>query len=251
MFKDDGKIWLYLIGILMMFGALILFSREIYIPMIYGRRADIEFTYSTPPTFSINTTLDYYMVLSTNYGDITIDLYENLSPQNVNNLVYLSNQGYYTNTKVVRIIPDFLIQAGDRNTLDSDPNNDGTGNPGYFVEDEINWDSLDLSEEKRKSLAEEGFSNNPNVESVPIERFTVAMANAGPNTNGSQFFIVISRFDDPRLKEITGKYTVVGRVTAGIDALQKIGTLELEDPDSRSPKPTTDVTIHSTQVFTR
>lgn len=254
MFKNEGKVWLYLIGVIIMFGILFTIGRDIIIPVIYGRKK-IDFPendYSNPPAFEINIEEDYLARLDTNFGEVIIDLYEDSAPLNVNNIVFLSNNGYYTRTKFHRLVPNFLIQGGDRKTLDIDTENDGQGNPGYFIKDEVNWDSLDLSEDTREDLENKGFASTPGVESQHLERFSVAMANTGePNTNGSQFFIVFASFDDPRLQQLDGYFTVIGKVVAGGEVIDKLANIEVTNPDSAKPIPTQDILIENLEVYTR
>ena len=102
-------------------------------------------------------------IIKTNYGDITVEFYGDDSPITVNNFLNLAKQGFYNNTKFHRVIKNFMIQAGDPNSRDKDISTHGTGGPGYKFMDEIN--------------------------SHKLVRGSLAMANAGPGTNGSQFFI--------------------------------------------------------------
>jgi cyclophilin family peptidyl-prolyl cis-trans isomerase len=254
MFKDEGKTWLYLVGILIMFGILLVAGRDFIIPFIAGDK-DFNLGFLSDsddaPDFDIDTSKDYFATIKTNYGDITIDLFEKAAPNNTNNFISLSKEGYYNQTKFHRLIKDFLLQGGDRNTLNTNPDDDGKGNPGYTIPDEINWDSLDLSKEKREELEKKGFSNTPNLESKPLERYSFAMANSGPNTNGSQFFIVISDFNDPRLSDLTGYFTVIGKVIAGFETLTTLSQIEVNDPQSNTPRPQKDIIINNIEIFIR
>ena len=123
--------------------------------------------------------------LHTNHGPIDIELYPEAAPKTVDNFVKLARDGFYDRLIFHRVIPDFMIQGGD-------PTGTGSGGPGYSFEDEFN-------EHK-------------------VERGALAMANAGPNTNGSQFFIVTT----DAAPWLDGKHTVFGRVTEGMDAVQAI-----------------------------
>ncbi|GAB4576103.1 MAG: hypothetical protein Kow0077_30930 [Anaerolineae bacterium] len=123
--------------------------------------------------------VDYLAVFCTTAGPILIDLFEEQTPITVNNFVFLARQGYYNNTNFHRVIPDFMAQGGD-------PTNTGSGGPGYQFEDEI-------------------------VESLTFDRpGLLAMANAGPGTNGSQFFITTVPTD-----WLNGNHTIFGEVLAG------------------------------------
>lgn len=136
------------------------------------------------------------VVMKTNFGDITLELFDKDAPETVNNFLKLSKVGFYNGTKFHRVIKDFMIQGGDPNSKDNDWSNDGVGGPGYSFKDEINSHKLVAG--------------------------TLAMANSGPNTNGSQFFIVTAK-ETPWLD---GKHTVFGRVLSGMDVAQKIENLK-------------------------
>ncbi len=124
-------------------------------------------------------------VMHTNAGSITLELFDEDAPKTVENFRKLAGDGFYDGLIFHRVIPDFMIQGGC-------PEGTGTGGPGYTFEDEFN-------EHK-------------------VERGALAMANAGPNTNGSQFFIVTI----PAADWLDGKHTVFGKVTEGMDAVDAI-----------------------------
>lgn len=250
MFKEDNQIWLYLIGIIIMFGILIAATNNILVPIFNGSGL-LDNQFNQAPEFNINTNLDYVAHVDINYGRITIDLFEKTAPQNVNNFVYLANNGYYTKTKFHRLVPDFLIQGGDRNTLNSDLTDDGKGRPGYLIEDETNWDSLDLPQERRTVLTELGYKNKEGLETPRFERLMVGMANGGPNTNGSQFFILINQANDGRLRELDGRYTPIGKIEAGHNVIDTISKISVDDPNSNSPRPSQDIVIEKIEIFTR
>ena len=146
-------------------------------------------------------------VLHTSMGDITILFYYKDAPNTVENFRKLSHQGFYNGLTFHRVIADFMIQGGD-------PNGDGTGGPGYEFADEIN--------------------------SHKIVKGTVAMANSGPNTNGSQFFIVTEQ-DQPQLD---GVHTAFGEVESGMDIVVKIAAVPVDEND----KPITPVIISSVDI---
>jgi peptidyl-prolyl cis-trans isomerase B (cyclophilin B) len=131
-------------------------------------------------------------MIKTNKGDIKLELFTNDAPKTVENFVKLASENFYDEIKFHRVISDFMIQTGDPLSKDDDPSNDGTGGPGYSFEDEIN--------------------------SHKVEVGSLAMANSGPNTNGSQFFIVTER-SQPHLD---GKHTVFGKVIEGMDVVKNI-----------------------------
>jgi len=147
---------------------------------------------------------DMIVTINTNFGVIALDLYENLAPNTVANFVKLTNKGFYNGTKFHRVINNFMIQGGD--PLSADDSQEarwGTGGPGYTFADEIHL-------ENKNAVG------------------TISMANAGPDTNGSQFFI--NTADNNFLNE---KHTVFGRVINGmdvVDAIQNTKTLPGDRP---------------------
>ena len=132
--------------------------------------------------------------LQTNHGTIELELHPVEAPKTVENFVKLARDGFYDGVIFHRVIPDFMIQGGD-------PSGTGTGGPGYTFEDEFN-------EHK-------------------VARGALAMANAGPNTNGSQFFIVTTE----AAPWLDGKHTVFGRVTDGMEAVDSISAVETDAND--------------------
>lgn len=254
MFKEENRIWWYLLGVVIMMGLLLWVGRDYVIPVLLGRRPileTVEYRWDTEPNFSIDLTKNYFARFQTSRGVIVVDLYENAAPRNVNNFNFLSSRGYYTNTKFHRLIKDFLFQGGDRNTLDEDVFNDGYGGPGYFVPDEINWDALDFSAAKRQELQDLGYRSTPGLPTQPIRQYSLVMANSLPDTNGSQFFFVLAPNDDPRLAAFNGRFTVIGQLISGADVLTGLSGLEIENPDSANPRPKQDITLQSVEIFTR
>jgi peptidyl-prolyl cis-trans isomerase A (cyclophilin A) len=146
--------------------------------------------------------------LTTSQGTITIALLPDHAPKTVQNFVDLAEKGFYNGTIFHRVIPQFMIQGGD-------PEGTGRGGPGYKFADEIH---PDLSFNKKYQLA---------------------MANAGPNTNGSQFFITVS---EPYW--LNGKHTIFGDVTSGQDVVDKIVSV----PTLPGDKPKTDVVVQSVTI---
>ncbi|MBX2819034.1 MAG: peptidylprolyl isomerase [Rhodothermaceae bacterium] len=134
----------------------------------------------------IDTTKTYNVSIVTERGTIELELYPQYAPNTVNNFVFLAKQGFYNGVIFHRVINNFMIQGGD-------PTGTGRGGPGYDFADE--------------------FNNNPLVH----ERGVISMANAGPNTNGSQFFIT----HDPQ-PHLNGRHTVFGKVTKGHDVVDAI-----------------------------
>lgn len=134
----------------------------------------------------INTSLTYKAVVKTNAGSFTITLDAKKYPITTNNFVFLSRYHFYNGLDFFRVIPGFVIQGGD-------PLNNGTGGPGYKFNDEL-----------------------PPAGSYKLG--TVAMANSGPNTNGSQFFVVTG----PSGEQLQPNYSIFGQVTSGMPVVQKI-----------------------------
>lgn len=157
------------------------------------------------------------VTVETSKGNIELELYPTVAPKTVFNFISLAEQGFYDGTKFHRVISDFMIQGGDPLSKTDDPAV-GTGGPDYFFEDEINPKSLGLSDETIKQLEAMGYEYNYDLQSLPNKVGALAMANAGPNTNGSQFFIII-RQDQPHLN---GKHTVFGKVIGGMDIVRTI-----------------------------
>ncbi len=145
--------------------------------------------------------------MHTNQGDIAVELYDDDAPKTVDNFLSLARKGFYDGVIFHRVIPDFMIQGGD-------PTGTGSGGPGYTFEDEFN--------------------------EHPVARGALAMANAGPNTNGSQFFIVTAE----SCPWLDGKHTVFGRVTDGMAVVDTISALETDARD----RPTSDVVIERVEL---
>lgn len=141
------------------------------------------------------------MVIETDFGIIKLAMFKNDAPKNVSNIISLTNNRFFDGSTFHRVVPNFVIQGGDPNSKDDDPTNDGYGGPGYYIDDEIS--------QKLKFL--EG---------------TVGMANAGPNTNGSQFFICLA----PQ-QRLDGKYTIIGQVIDGMDVVKEIAKVERDEND--------------------
>ena len=145
--------------------------------------------------------------LHTSEGAIELELYPDDAPKTVENFVKLSRDGFYDGVIFHRVIPDFMIQGGD-------PTGTGTGGPGYEFEDEFNQHK--------------------------VVRGALAMANAGPNTNGSQFFIVTAE----ATPWLDGKHTVFGKVTSGMDVVDRISEAERDAND----RPRTSITIDRVEL---
>lgn len=162
-------------------------------------------SYSSAPPFTIDPGTSYRATLATSLGDIEIDLFADRSPITVNNFVFLAQDGFYDGVIFHRVVPGFVIQGGD-------PEGTGRGGPGYRFRDEL-----------------EGPGE--------YTRGTVAMANAGPNTNGSQFFICL---DDVGLPHA---YTIFGEVSSGMEAVDAVAALP-----RRGERPVEDAVINTVTI---
>ena len=164
--------------------------------------------YTSPPPMTIDPMGSYTATIRTNKGNIVVELLPGPAPKTVNNFVFLANEGFYDGTIFHRVIPDFMIQGGD-------PTGTGTSGPGYKFEDEIN----------------------------PMFVFDragiLAMANAGPNTNGSQFFI--TTVATPHLN---GNHTIFGRVTEGQTVAEAISVV----PRGAGDKPNSPIIIETIEI---
>ena len=156
---------------------------------------------------TIDPNKTYVAHIDTTLGPITAELYPKDAPKHVNSFVFLAKDGFYNGVIFHRVIPGFMIQGGD-------PTGTGSGGPGYQFEDEFN--------------------------DHPVARGALAMANAGPNTNGSQFFIVTA----DACPWLDGKHTVFGQVTSGMDVADAISQLDTGPGD----RPRDEVRIESIAV---
>ena len=157
------------------------------------------------------------VTMQTDRGDIQLELYATVAPKTVLNFLTLAQKGFYDGIKFHRVVLDFVIQGGDPLSKTDDPRV-GSGGPGYAFEDEINPKSVGVPEELIKQYEAQGYKYNYKLKSLPMIVGALAMANAGPNTNGSQFFIVTTK--DQLF--LNGKHTVFGRVLKGMDVVRKI-----------------------------
>ena len=162
--------------------------------------------YTAPPEMTIDLDKTYSATLHTNHGDISIEFDAQQSPLTVNNFVFLARDGFYDGVIFHRVIKGFMIQGGD-------PTGTGMGGPGYRFRDEL-----------------EGPGR--------YSRGTVAMANAGPNTNGSQFFIMHTDYGLPH------NYSIFGHVTEGLDVVDAIA----DTPTGAQDRPHDDCVIESVTV---
>ena len=147
--------------------------------------------YDAPPPMTIDAGGRYAAVIKTDRGDITVRLMPDIAPISVNNFVFLAREGFYDGTTFHRVLPGFVAQGGD-------PTGTGRGGPGYVFQDELT--------------------------PFPFEQGVLGMANAGPGTNGSQFYLMLGA-----APHLTGRYTAFGKVEAG---LENMLALRHRDPDS-------------------
>ena len=149
--------------------------------------------YSAPPAFQIDPARQYVATIRTPKGDIAIELFAAQAPLNVNSFIFLARQGWYDGTTFFRVIPDFVVQAGD-------PTGTAAGTPGFQCDDEIGDLKFDAAG-------------------------VVGIANAGPNTGSSQFFITLAPQPD-----LDGHYTIIGKVVKGLEILQALPERNPADP---------------------
>ena len=154
-------------------------------------------------------------IIKTNMGNIKVSLFTEDAPATTENFLKLSQSNFFNRTKFHRVIKDFMIQGGDPLSKDEDWSNDGTGGPGYTFKDEFN--------------------------SHKLVRGSLAMANSGPNTNGSQFFIVTAN----ATPWLDGKHTNFGAVVEGMDVVEKIENMEADENDH----PLKNATIESIELI--
>lgn len=158
-------------------------------------------------------------ILKTSLGNITVKFYAAESPVTVNNFLKLAQSGFYNGTKFHRVIKDFMIQGGDPLSKESNTSVWGTGGPGYKFADEFNDHKLVAG--------------------------SLAMANSGPDTNGSQFFIVTA----DATPWLDGHHTNFGEVVSGLDVVRKIEAVETVNPEIRDDRPVKDVVINSVELL--
>lgn len=176
---------------------------------------DFNGSQNAPASQSFSQTKNMKATIKTNLGDIELELFSDKTPNTANNFVKLAKAGFYNNTKFHRVIKDFMIQGGDPLSKDDSKKSDwGKGGPGYAFADEIG-------------------SENKNLTG------TIAMANSGPNTNGSQFFI--NTIDNDYLDT---KHTVFGRVVNGMDIVHQIENVPTDGNDC----PTTPVIVQEIDI---
>lgn len=175
--------------------------------MVMGGRSIKQ--WSAPPPLTIDTSASYTAVLNTTAGPITVELLTGDAPSTVNNFVFLAREGFYDNVIFHRTIPGFMIQGGD-------PTGTGGGGPGYRFADEP----------VRR----------------PYARGVMAMANAGPNTNGSQFFLMHADYT------LSPNYTIFGQTISGLEAIDAIATAPTR-PDGEGSSPVNPATIQSVEII--
>lgn len=173
--------------------------------LIFARKASGD--RNLQPTLAQKDAEKINMVLETSRGSIDLELYPQAAPKTVANFIKLAQDGFYNGTKFHRVIRDFMIQGGDPLSKTDDPRV-GQGGPGYRFEDEINPKSIGVDDAVITQLEAAGYKYSYHLKSLPVDVGSIAMANSGPDTNGSQFFIV-TYFAQPHLN---GRHTVFGQV---------------------------------------
>jgi cyclophilin family peptidyl-prolyl cis-trans isomerase len=210
--KDNKKILLLAFGLLTVaILGLTLTNKGITMPEENLVQNNISKTYSQPQQV-LQEGINYGAVIKTSMGDIEVDLFENETPITVNSFLFLTKEKFYDGLTFHRVVKDFVIQGGD-------PDGVGTGGPGYQIPDEI-------TEREYKA-------------------YTLGMANAGPNTNGSQFFITSGNIPVESIESLNGNYTIFGEVTKGFAVVDSIERVETDVSD----KPINPVVIDSIQII--
>jgi len=208
--KDNKKILLLSVGLLV--------ATIIGLSFLEGTSTDTNKLINTDtmqftkPENVLEKGIDYKAMIRTSVGDITIDLFETETPNTVNSFLFLVGQRYYEGVTFHRVIRDFVIQTGD-------PTGTGSGGPGYTIDDEIT--------------------------SRKYKPYTLGMANAGPNTNGSQFFIISGNIPQANMSNLDGNYTIFGEVVEGFAVVDSIERVTTDSND----KPVNDVTVESIQIL--
>jgi cyclophilin family peptidyl-prolyl cis-trans isomerase len=191
-FKDNAKIFLPILGLVIAVVALVFVTTEVDLFPYPALDTQKTKTYEEAPSIILEENTNYQAIVQTSMGDFTINLFENLTPKNVNNFVFLSEEGFYKNLDFHRVVSGFVIQTGDP----------GTGNPGYFIDDEIRG-------------------------ALKFGEYSVAMANEGStNTNGSQFFITLKGSD---FSHLDANHTLIGEVIDGMNVVEKIGEVKTDE----------------------
>jgi len=204
---------LSILVILILVGAYFLFNQDTEEELTEEKE---EEAVSNADNIVTSPNINMMAIMQTNFGEIKLELFSSDAPKTVENFVNLAKEGFYDGTKFHRVIKDFMIQSGDPFTKDNSLKDKwGSGGPGYTFADEIHL-------------------NNHNVIG------TISMANAGPNTNGSQFFI---NTDDNNFLDT--KHTVFGKVVDGLNIVRKIENVATEGPD----RPIDDVIIESIKII--
>ena len=188
--------------------------------------------YASPPEMVIDPSKDYTATIKTNKGTITAKLFADEAPKTVNNFVFLAREGFYDGVVFHRVIPEFMVQGGD-------PEGTGAGGPGYTFEDELgpaeeHYEQVreqllaDLDELEEEGMLDEEDEIDPEMVPGGYERGRLAMANSGPDTNGSQFFIT---HGDPAI--LPGPdYTLFGEVVGGMEVVDRIATEPTDETDA-------------------
>lgn len=234
MFKEENQIWLYFLGILVMFGVLILMNNNFLTPVIYENQEIDVRVRTTPPEFRLKEKANYTANITTSFGSFTINLFQDNAPENVNTFVALSQADFYDETEFYRIVPNRLIQGGAK--VDENQQLEDYGSPTlpYFLDDEINLNTLGLNQSQIELRKNEGFNDQENLDLISIrpDKYFVGMANPNqPDRNGNQFFIIFGSISQNDLQNLAGRFTIIGEVISGrniIDRMENASYLETE-----------------------
>jgi peptidyl-prolyl cis-trans isomerase B (cyclophilin B) len=280
MFKQEGGFWLYFFGIIIMFVVLYFVAQSYMGRDVFGRKivattsptsiamaskvptkkptATTKINSTTKPNTSKTTptptkktvtktvtpteiTKDYYAEIKTNFGTIKVDLLEKNAPNTVANFINLANSNHYTNTNFFKLITGVLLQGGEKSV---------TGNAGYKIPDEINWDSLDYDLDLRTQLKRDGYKSLTKLASRELNKYALVMVGPTPNSASSQFAFILDSINNPKVNALRGRVTVFGWVIDDFEAINKISVLPVDNNVS-APKPLETVTIENVTIYTK
>jgi cyclophilin family peptidyl-prolyl cis-trans isomerase len=214
--KDNKKILLLAVGLLAVSIVGLILTREgMMMPdenLVQTQTSQNQGTTYSQPEQVLQEGVDYGAVIRTSVGDIEVELFQAETPQTVNSFLFLAKENFFDSLLFHRVIQDFVIQGGD-------PEGDGSGGPGYQIPDEIT--------------------------DRTYEPYTLGMANSGPNTNGSQFFITSGNILEQSMQALNGNYTIFGKVTGGFAVVDSIERVQTDEQD----KPVNPVVIETVQII--
>jgi len=255
MFKENKQFWWLFIGVIILFFLLYTVLRSGFTQGSLNF-SGFPFSILNPntsvykaPTKAADINKTYQAIIKTNLGEFTVDLFIDNAPITVTNFINLSNAGYYNGTTFYKLIPGLLIQGGSSLTKNGNLNDDSFGGPGYIINDEINWDSLDYSDNLKSQLTNEGYTSTTKINSKDLLHYSLAMGGNGPNTGGGQFFIILAQNSDSKLNDLKGRHTVFGVVTGGYKVIEAMSNSEIDYSNKDIPRPVKDIIIDKVTII--